>query len=153
MTLPTVNHRLFTALLTAGLLSAGLAQAQSFGGAGEQGAGAPRQGQGQGMRDRQMQGQQMQQQAQSENIDDTTIHHFAEVFQEVQQINHELTEEIATAASTEAAQNMQLEAQRAMAKVVQDSEISITEYNNIASAMRYDAQLAERVRNALEQIN
>ncbi|MBK5929499.1 hypothetical protein CCR82_02860 [Halochromatium salexigens] len=135
---------LITALATVALLSAtGAAFAQ--GGAGQPGA---QQGAGAGA-----QGAGYQAPAPSAplDVDDATVSEFADAFLSVQEISEDLTEKLSEAPSAEAAQTMQREAQDEMAKSVEDSGISVEQYNDIAVGMRQDPELAERVKTAVNE--
>ncbi len=140
MTLTKTNALTATALLAAGLLTAGPVLAQSMGGGGGAAGGQAR-------------GGYPPQEMQQIEVDDATLEHFIEAFQDVQQLNQDLTEQMSTANSTEEAQAMQREVQDAMVEVVESSGISIAEYNEIASGMRYDPILAERVMEAVGDLN
>lgn len=135
---------LITALTTAALLSAtGAAFAQ--GGAGQPGA---QQGGGAGA---QGGGYQAPAPSAPMDVDDETVSEFADAFLSVQEISQDLTEKLSEAPSAEAAQTMQREAQEEMAKSVEDSGISVEQYNDIAVGMRQDPELAERVKTAVNE--
>ncbi len=84
-------------------------------------------------------------------VDTETLSGFADAFLSVQGIREDLAENLAEATTTEAAQAMQREAQEEMAQAVQESGISVQEYNDIAVGMQTNAELAGRVEAAIEQ--
>ena len=85
------------------------------------------------------------------DVDDATVSEFADAFLSVQEISEDLTEKLSEAPSAEAAQTMQREAQDKMAQSVEESGISVEEYNDIAVGMRQDPELAERVKTAVNE--
>ncbi|MFP4245607.1 MAG: DUF4168 domain-containing protein [Halochromatium sp.] len=85
------------------------------------------------------------------DVDDETVSEFADAFLSVQEISEDLTEELSDAPSAEAAQTLQREAQDKMAKSVEESGISVEQYNDIAVGMRQDPELAERVKTAVDE--
>jgi hypothetical protein len=82
-------------------------------------------------------------------IDDKTVDNFAEAFSSIQTINADLTSQLETAPDPAAAQMLQPEAQAAMVEAVDDSGISVQEYNEIAMRLQQDQRLAERVQDAM----
>lgn len=85
------------------------------------------------------------------NVDDATVSNFADAFLSVQEMSEDLTEKLSEAPSAEAAQALQREAQDEMAQTVEESGISVEQYNEIAIGMRSDPKLAERVKTAVDQ--
>ncbi|NBC48430.1 MAG: DUF4168 domain-containing protein [Gammaproteobacteria bacterium] len=85
------------------------------------------------------------------NVDDNTVSRFADAFLAVQEISDDLTEKMAEAENAESAQSMQSEARQDMAQAVEDNGISVKQYNDIASGMQRNPQLAERVQAAIEE--
>lgn len=85
------------------------------------------------------------------DVDDGTVSEFADAFLSVQEISEDLTEKLSEAPSAEAAQTMQREAQDKMAQSVEESGISVEQYNDIAVGMRQDPELAERVKTAVNE--
>ncbi len=84
-------------------------------------------------------------------VDDATVSRFADAFMSVQDMSEDLTEKLSEAPSAEAAQTLQREAQEEMAQTVEESGISVEQYNEIAIGMRSDPKLAERVKTAVDQ--
>ncbi|WP_296806605.1 DUF4168 domain-containing protein [Thiocapsa sp.] len=82
-------------------------------------------------------------------IDDKTVDNFAEAFSSIQEINADLTSQLETASDPAVAQTLQREAQSKMVEAVDEAGISVQEYNEIATRLRQDQRLAERVQNAL----
>ncbi len=85
------------------------------------------------------------------DVDDATVSDFADAFLSVQEISADLTEKLSEAPSAEAAQTLQREAQDKMAQTVEESGISVEQYNDIAVGMRRDQELAQRVKTAVDQ--
>lgn len=85
------------------------------------------------------------------NVDDSTVSTFADAFLAVQEISEDLTEKLSDAPTAEAAQSMQREAQDQMAQTVEETGISVEQYNEIAIGLRRDPKLAERVKTAVDQ--
>jgi hypothetical protein len=84
-------------------------------------------------------------------VDDSAVSNFADAFLSVQEISEDLTEKLSNAPSAEAAQSLQREAQDEMAKKVEETGITVEQYNEIAIGMRRDPKLAERVKTAVDQ--
>ncbi|MBK1617301.1 hypothetical protein CKO42_02300 [Lamprobacter modestohalophilus] len=84
-------------------------------------------------------------------VDDSTVSNFADAFLGVQEISEDLTDKLSNAPSAEAAQSLQREAQDEMAQKVEETGITVEQYNEIAISMRRDPKLAERVKTAVDQ--
>ncbi|MEA1053598.1 DUF4168 domain-containing protein [Lamprobacter modestohalophilus] len=85
------------------------------------------------------------------NVDDSTVSNFADAFLAVQEISEDLTDKLSDAPSAEAAQSLQRETQDEMAQKVEETGISVEQYNEIAISIRRDPKLAERVKTAVDQ--
>lgn len=85
------------------------------------------------------------------NVDDKTVSNFAEAFLSVQEISEDLTAKLSDAPNADNAQSMQREAQDKMAQQVEQSGLSVEEYNDIAIGMRQDPKLADRVKTAINE--
>lgn len=134
-----------TIALTLLLTATGTALAQQ--GAAGQGAG---QGMGQGSGGDPGAGYQAPPSAPMD-VDDETVSNFADAFLSVQELSEDLTDKLSEAPDAEAAQSMQREAQDEMAQSVEESGLSVEQYNEIAIGMRQDPKLAERVKAAVDQ--
>ena len=136
----TLKHWVGAAAAGALLVGAGGALAQQ----GDQGS---QQGQGGDQQAMQQPGAG----AAAADVDDATVSNFADAFLSVQEISQGLSDQLAEAEGTDAAQEMQQEAQEEMAEAVEEAGISVSDYNQIAVGMRQDPELAERVREAVDE--
>jgi hypothetical protein len=127
-----------------GAAAAGALLAGAGGALAQQGHQGGQQGQGGGQQAMQQPG------AGAVEVDDATVSNFADAFLSVQEISQGLSDQLAEAEGTEAAQEMQQEAQQEMAEAVEEAGISVSDYNQIAVGMRQDPELAERVREAVD---
>ncbi|MFP4182446.1 MAG: DUF4168 domain-containing protein [Thiohalospira sp.] len=169
---------ILTALLTAGALAttpAVFAQAQGGGqgaeqgqgaqgqGQGAQGQGQGAQGQGQGAQGQgqgaqgQGQGAQGAQGAQGQggegkeiDVDDEMLDNFSDAYVEVRDIQSDFADKLGSVEDREKAQEMQREAQEKMVSAVEDSDLSVQEYNQVASQMQNDPDLREKVMERTE---
>lgn len=82
-------------------------------------------------------------------VDDKTVGDFAEAFSSIQQINADLTSQLEAASDPAAAQTLQNEAQTEMVEAVEEAGITVNEYNEIATRLQHDQQLAQRVQDAM----
>jgi len=86
------------------------------------------------------------------NVDDATLSEFADAYLSVQEIRQDLSDQLAEAPDRAAAQTMQRQAQDEMAQAVKDSGVSVQEYNDIAVGLQNDPELAQRVKEAIDQV-
>lgn len=128
------------AALLAGLLGLGTAQAQNP----AQGGGAPPQ-QGGGAPPAAMQGQE------PIEVDEETLDKFADAYSQVQTIQQEFAQDLQQVSEESEAQELQRSAQDEMMQAVEQSGLSVSEYNEISVAVSSDPDLQARVRSALEQ--
>lgn len=101
------------------------------GGAPEQQGGAPTQQYEQG-------------QPAAAKIDDADLQKFVEADADVAKIRDEFSDKLSSADDQEEAQKLQLEAQEKMVKAVQDNDIDVLTYNEIATRMQTDPELQQR---------
>lgn len=127
-TLSAAPRRFFPAALMAlALGTAGGAMAQQQGGQGQSGGGyAP------------------PQQQQGGAVDDRKLGQFMVAMASVQDVQEEYAGQIQSASDGEKAQELRQEAQNKMISAVEDSGLSVPQYNMIAERMRTDPELAER---------
>lgn len=120
----TVSRMLPAALVTLALGTAGSAVAQQQ---GEQGAGgyAPPQ-------------------QQTGEVSDKELEQFMLAMQSVQDVQAEYAGEIQSTSDGEKAQELRQEAQNKMISAVENSGLTVPQYNMIAERMRADPELAER---------
>jgi len=78
-------------------------------------------------------------------VTDQTVDTFADAFVAVQGIREEYTERLHGASDEAEAQALQQEAQEEMMRAVEQSGMSVQEYNEVAMALQNDPALMERV--------
>lgn len=83
----------------------------------------------------------------SANFDQEQVESFAEARAEVRQLQQEYTTQLQQADGKQAEQ-LRKEAQQEMTEAVEDTSLSVKEYNRIAQAARNDQELSEQIRNA-----
>lgn len=86
---------------------------------------------------------QMEQQ-QAIEVTDSALKNFVAASQEIEQIRDEYTVKINNVESQEQAQHLQMEAQQKMVEKVENTGISVADYNQIAMQLRTDANLQQR---------
>jgi hypothetical protein len=87
---------------------------------------------------------------QSAQISDVKLDQFVDALSEIHIIRQTTAVELEAAADTEEAQRVQQEAQERMVEVVEESGLTVEEYNNIATMMSSNPELASRVHEKLE---
>ncbi len=97
-------------------------------------------------------GQQPQQQPQqATEVSEQKINQFVDALAEISTIRQTAAVELESAADMEEAQKVQQDAQQRMVKAVESAGLSVEEYNQIASLMGSDPELAERINTELER--
>jgi hypothetical protein len=84
-------------------------------------------------------------------VDETKLEQFVEALSEVHTIRNEAAVELESTTTTEDAQEVQQRAQQQMIDAVEESGLSIEEYNRIATLMGSDPELQQRVSAKLEE--
>lgn len=121
----SVNRRILPAALVALVLgTAGSAVAQQQGAQGQSGQFAPQQ--------------------QGGEVSDTQLDQFMVAMSSVQEVQEEYAGQIQSTSDGEKAQELRQEAQNKMISAVEDSGLTVPQYNMIAERMRTDPELAER---------
>jgi hypothetical protein len=87
---------------------------------------------------------------QSALISEVKLDQFVDALSEIHIIRQTTAVELEAAADTEEAQRVQQEAQERMVEVVEESGLTVEEYNNIATMMSTNPELASRVHEKLE---
>lgn len=77
-------------------------------------------------------------------ISDDNLKKFVEADKEVAEIRDEFSEKLSKAENQEDAQKLQLEAQEKMVEAVQDADLDVASYNEIATRMQTDPELQQR---------
>lgn len=85
--------------------------------------------------------QQPQQPAQQIEIDDATMKSFARAYLEVRAISRELEPQIQAAESSDEAMQIQQQASQRMQAAVQEQELTVERYSQIAAALNADAEI------------
>lgn len=88
--------------------------------------------------------QQMEQMA-NQPITDEQLEQFAEALDDIERINDEFVTQLEQAESQEQAQELQISAQSEMVEAVEDSGLTVEEYNAIAYRMQNDPEIQERI--------
>lgn len=91
------------------------------------------------------------QQASAENVGGEKLDKFVDALAEISVIREAVAVELEAADDMEQAQKLQQEAQAEMIEAVETAGLTVEEYNQIATVMGSDPELAERVRNRLEE--
>ncbi|MCC5878386.1 MAG: DUF4168 domain-containing protein [Idiomarina sp.] len=88
--------------------------------------------------------QQMEEMA-NQPISEEQLEQFADALDEIERINDEFVAELEQAESQEEAQELQIAAQSEMVEAVENSGLSVEEYNAIAYRMQNDPEIQERI--------
>lgn len=138
----TFSTKMFTgATLIAGVLTLGTVQAQSYGNPAQGGDPAQQQGGAPPAN---------YQPAQPADVNDETLNKFADAYGKVQSIQQDFAKDLQQVSEESEAQELQRSAQDEMMEAVEDSGLSVTEYNEISVAVSADPELQARVRSAME---
>lgn len=89
-------------------------------------------------------------QAESAEISEEMLEKFAEASSEVREVQEEYSAEIQATQDAAEAQTLREEAQEKMISAVEDSGLSVTEYNLISQRLQSDPELEQRL-NDLER--
>ncbi|AHE97545.1 DUF4168 domain-containing protein [Thioalkalivibrio paradoxus] len=125
----TIRKTTLTLALTSLFAFGGTALAQGYGDAG---AGAPPAAYGEPTPG-------------SAAITEQTVDTFVDAFVAVQQIREDFAERLQSAADEHEAQTMQQEAQDEMMRAVEESGMSVQEYNEVAIALQDDPELMQQI--------
>lgn len=88
--------------------------------------------------------QQMEQMA-NQPITDEQLEQFAEALDDIERINDDFVTQLEQAESQEQAQELQISAQSEMVEAVEDSGLTVEEYNAIAYRMQNDPEIQARI--------
>ncbi len=77
-------------------------------------------------------------------ISEENLEKFVEADKEVAELRDEFSEKLSKAEDQEEAQKLQLEAQEKMVEAVQDADLDVPTYNEIATRMQTDPELQQR---------
>lgn len=77
-------------------------------------------------------------------VSEADLEKFVSAEKKVNEIREDLTEELSSAGDQQEAQELQMGAQKEMVEAIQDEELDIPRYNEIASRMQTDMELRQR---------
>jgi hypothetical protein len=83
--------------------------------------------------------------AQQMELSDAKLRQFSAARTEVQSVQQEYSQAIQSTQEEQEAQALREEAQQAMVDAVEDSGLSVSEYNQISQRARSDAEIAQRL--------
>lgn len=83
-------------------------------------------------------------------VDNAQLEQFVTALTDVRDLGNEYSEQIASAQDQQEAQELQQEAQVEMVAVVEDTGLTVEEYNQIAQQLSQDPELMERVQAMLQ---
>ncbi|WP_435101667.1 DUF4168 domain-containing protein [Arhodomonas sp. AD133] len=86
----------------------------------------------------------------SAEVSDTKLEQFSEAFGQIQDIRSDYSEKLRDVQDEEKAREMQQAANDEMISAVEDSGLSVDEYNAISQQLRKDPEMAERVQGMIE---
>ena len=95
--------------------------------------------------------QPMPQQQEVPEVSDDQIQAFVDAYVAVNEVREEYTARMQEAEDQEAAQALQMEANEAMSAAIEDSGLSVEEYQEVAMAVSADPDVREQVTQMLEE--
>ncbi|RUO33609.1 DUF4168 domain-containing protein [Aliidiomarina soli] len=95
--------------------------------------------------DQQAYAQQQMEEMANEPVSDEQLEQFADALDEIERINDEFVAELEQAENQEEAQELQIAAQSEMVEAVENSGLSVEEYNAIAYRMQNDPEIQQRI--------
>ncbi|MCL5255217.1 MAG: DUF4168 domain-containing protein [Gammaproteobacteria bacterium] len=93
--------------------------------------------------------QQMEQMA-NEPVTDEQLEKFVEAIEHIERINNEFVTALESVETQEAAQELQMNAQREMVESVEETGLSVEEYNALAYRLQNDPEVQRRVEEMRE---
>ncbi|HDP89442.1 MAG TPA: DUF4168 domain-containing protein [Thioalkalivibrio sp.] len=90
------------------------------------------------------------QQGAATNVDDATLEKFVVAYADIQELQQEFATELEQVSSQEEAAALQQETQQKMVSAVEESGLSVPEYNNVVQALDQDPALREKVESKLQ---
>ncbi|CAM3542550.1 DUF4168 domain-containing protein [Halomonas lysinitropha] len=91
-----------------------------------------------------------QAQAPAQDFSDEQLQQFADASQEIAVISQEYTQELQAAEDEQAQQEVRMEANDEMVKVVEDSGLDVDTFNAIGQAIQQDPEMMQRVQEMAE---
>ncbi|RUO27042.1 hypothetical protein CWE09_10210 [Aliidiomarina minuta] len=89
--------------------------------------------------------QQQMEEMQNEPVTQEQLEQFASALNDIERINDEFVEQLEAAETQEEAQELQISAQSEMVEAVEDSGLSVEEYNAIAYRMQNDPEVQQQI--------
>jgi hypothetical protein len=83
--------------------------------------------------------------------DEADVESFVEAFQEIGQIEHQLNAQLQQTENPERAGQLQQQAQQQMLGVLENNDLSVSEYNGMIQRMNTDPEFQQLVTNKLQQ--
>ncbi|ABE58392.1 MULTISPECIES: DUF4168 domain-containing protein [Chromohalobacter] len=94
---------------------------------------------------------QTQQGAAAQNFSDEQLQQFADASQEIAKVSQEYTQKLQNAEDESAQQDLRQEANEEMVSVVEDSGMSVEDFNAIGQAIQQDPELMQRVQGMVQE--
>lgn len=91
-----------------------------------------------------------EQEAPDIDVSDSEIEAFANAMTDVQELGQEWTEKMQETDDQEELSSMQEEAQEEMISAIEEHDMSVEEYNEIATAAQQDPELAQKIEEAAQ---
>ncbi|WP_110667866.1 DUF4168 domain-containing protein [Salinicola halophilus] len=89
--------------------------------------------------------------AAAQNFSDEQLQQFADASQEIAAVSQDYTEQLQNASGDEEQQEIRQQANDEMVQAVQDSGMSVEQFNSIGQAIQQDPQLMQRVQGMAQQ--
>lgn len=99
----------------------------------------------QSQQQQQQQAQQQMEEMANQPVTDAQLEQFAEALDEIESINDDFVAQLEQAETQEEAQQLQIAAQSEMVEAVEDSGLTVEEYNAIAYRMQNDPEIQEKI--------
>ena len=90
------------------------------------------------------------QQGAAANVDEATLEKFVLAYADIQELQQEFATDLEQVSSQEEAAALQQETQQKMIRVVEESGLSVPEYNNVVQALEQDPELRAKVESKLQ---
>jgi hypothetical protein len=84
-------------------------------------------------------------------LTEQTVDTFVDAFVAVQEVREDFAERLGSATNEGEAQTMQQQAQENMLRAVEQTGMSVQEYNDVATALQNDPELLQQVRQMAEE--
>ncbi|WP_440997486.1 DUF4168 domain-containing protein [Arhodomonas sp. SL1] len=86
----------------------------------------------------------------AEPVNDAQLERFSEAMGEIQEIRQDYSGQLEGVQDQEKARELQQQANEEMVQAVEDTGMSVEEYNNISQQLRQNPELAERLQQMME---